>query len=156
MIISSAQDITDSLGLTLNGTSLAEKAFAHAKRAERYLRGRVTDAVYDAAENTSDDNHETLKSAEAMLAVSYALPFVNLRVTETGGLTKVIGLNDLESREELLTPRAVDRLRHQLKAEADELTAHLVPVPSDDADVDQVEAGRFSLFSVKGEEAAGW
>lgn len=156
-IVVTPTDISEALGLTLNGEQLAERSFAHVKRAERYLRARVGDAAYDAASTSSnDENYPALRTAEAMLAVSYALPFINLRITDTGGLSKVIGMNDLESREELISPGQVYRIQRRVKADADEITAHLVAVPADDNDVDSVAAGKMDLFSVKGEEDWLW
>lgn len=54
---------------------------------------------------SSDQHYIALQRAEALLAVYFALPYLNMRVTEKGGLARAIGLaegvNDLMSNQEL-------------------------------------------------------
>lgn len=149
-IIQNSTDIQNSLGFSLNGEELSDKALIHVPQAERYLRNRVSDSVYSAAQTAgSGADYDALKQAEAMLAVSYALPYVNMRLTETGGLSKVIGMADMDSREELLTFGQIKQIQKELVSQANEITQHLIPVSEDE---EIVQAGGFGLMAVKGED----
>jgi hypothetical protein len=149
-IIQNSTEINDSLGLTLNGEELSTRALVHVPQAERYLRNRVSDSVYSAAQTAGTGaDYEALKQAEAMLAVSYALPYVNMRLTETGGLSKVIGMADMDSREELLTFNQIKMIQKELVSQANELTQHLIPTSEDP---ENVQAGGLGLMAIKGED----
>lgn len=148
-IVQNSADITGVLGLSYNGSSLAELAYKHVLQASRYLSGRVGSVVYSAAISEVDENHSELKQAEAMLCVAYALPFANLRISETGGLSKVIGLFAGESKEELLDAFQITKIVGFLRSYANELTQHLILTTSDTT---QVVAGSIGMMEIKGDE----
>lgn len=102
---------------TLLDTDPAEKVANYADEAEATLRVLVTDAVYDDIAGGSDAKYEKLQRAESYLCLWAAIPFLNLRPTDTGGLSKIIGYGD-QTHEKLMSKAELDSYRGRFYAEA--------------------------------------
>lgn len=63
--------------------------------------------------------YQYLELAESLLAVYYALPALNLRITKEGGLATAIGL--VEGQRDLMTQREMQAYRREFYRQAREL-----------------------------------
>ena len=71
----------------------------------------------------SDDKHyEALQRAEALMAVYYALPTMNLRMTEAGGISLAI---DVEGTRSLMSQREMEAYRRSYYSQASEVLEKL-------------------------------
>ncbi|NBC16713.1 MAG: hypothetical protein GVY18_05265 [Bacteroidetes bacterium] len=122
MPIADATTIADHTGLE---AAIANTAASHLGRAERDLRSVLgadrTDtskSEYDriVALGTGHDDYQALQEAESLLAVAYAMPFLNLRPTEKGGLVTAVGFD--ASRVELMRTFDARRLSRMIRQQA--------------------------------------
>lgn len=82
-------------------TDPAGKVFTYADQAEAKLRFLLTSETYDEvkAEGAGQENFDNLQRAESYLSLYFALPFLNLRPTELGGLSKIIGYGEHQTEQ---------------------------------------------------------
>jgi len=90
-----------------------EKVNPHLADAESELRSLITDSIYESieAETATDDQDDKSKlaRAEAMLALTYLLPSLNIRAnSEQGGIVSSVGF--AESKNSLLSQAELDNL----------------------------------------------
>ena len=93
----------------------AQRAAVHALSAEVALCAELGDAAYAAACGDAELS-PLAERAESLLAVAEALPLLNLRVTEKGGLVDAVGWD--ASRAEMLSQREITRLTDSLRERA--------------------------------------
>ena len=129
---------------------IADKAAVYVSLAAIRVKHWITAAVYDALESESDE--ETLvKQAESLMALAMALPQLNMRFSDLGGLSKIIGIPG-ENTEELMSFTQVKQYQEQLKKTAFELIEALVPELDDDPA--SFDAGSFSIMGSTNNAAA--
>lgn len=146
-LITDKTDISEALGLGNNADQLAELAMKHQPDAMRYLRARLGNLYDDLVdEDETAQGRLQAKRAEAMLSLSYALPFVNFRITESGGLSRLIGMTAGDSREELMSAQELKKYAVMIRSQAIELLQGLNPNEDDSI----FEDGAISMIGVKG------
>jgi hypothetical protein len=64
---------------------------------------------------SSNKHYIALQRAEALLATYYALPFLNMRLTEEGGLMRAIGL--VEGQRDLMSNMEMEAYRRSIYAQ---------------------------------------
>lgn len=138
-LIDNAKTIQDLTGIS---KSASVKAFIYQKRAERLLREKLTDTVYDDLEQALPDDADAglAKQAEAFLALHYSLTPLNLRVADNGGLLRLVGHGDYQ--EELMSPQQLDRVKAQIYNMAMDLIGDLLPSANPD---DQFAGNGFGI-----------
>lgn len=77
-----------------------------------------------AALGAGNKHYVALQRAEAKLAIYYALPFLNLRPTEKGGLTKALG--NVEGGIDVMGTRELTDVRRELFAQSLETLKRLI------------------------------
>ncbi|MEP0004578.1 MAG: hypothetical protein ABJ387_03505 [Balneola sp.] len=122
---------------------IADKAVKFANRAEKQLRGWISDDVYDALED-EPVNKALVKQSESILALALSLPQLNMRFSELGGLSKIIGIPG-ETSEELMSFRELRTYGEELKKQAFELIDVLIPDLA--TDPDSFESAGFSVMA---------
>lgn len=130
MPIADAPSIADFSGLE---PAIANTAADHLHRAERDLRSVLgedrTDsskAEYDriVALGPAHDDYQALREAESLMAVAKAMPFLNLRPTEKGGLVTAVGFD--ASRQELMRTYDAQRLARIIRQQAHSRIDYLI------------------------------
>ena len=109
-------------------TGLGVRAQAIAgSRAERRVRREITSDGYDDIEaaGPGSDDFEALKEAESLIVAYIALPRLNLRLTEKGGLQRRTGVVDNEN--DLMSKAEMDAYREDWLGEANDLLAEIAP-----------------------------
>ncbi len=122
---------------------IADKAVNFVNRAEKQLRGWITDSVYDGLEDASEEK-DLAKQSESLLALAFSLPQLNMRFSELGGLSKVIGIPG-ENSEELMSYRELRIYAEELKKQAFDLIDQLIPEL--DQYPDSFSASGFSIMA---------
>lgn len=113
----------------------AQKVFAFQPRAEKELRGLLTDSVYDelVTDLPGDDaaalNAQQAAFAEALLALHHSLSVLGFRIADEGGLVSSFGMGEYEGQ--LLSPYHLAKLEQKIYAKAIEAIADLRPSLSD-------------------------
>ena len=138
MAIADANSIAQYTGLD---TALATKAASHVNRAAEDLRSLLGRQLYSGlgagadlihieepfeddtyeydrivALGAEDDDYKTLLEAESLLAVVYAGPFLNLRITERGGMVSATGFES--TRVEYRSQNQVRQLQREMRQQA--------------------------------------
>lgn len=108
----SAAQIQAALGLQ---PPLPARVALHAAEGEREARAAVGDAAYGAA-GVGTPARAALDRAEAYFALAAAVPVLNLRATELGGLVRSVGY--AESRNDLLSVADVAALQALYRQQA--------------------------------------
>ena len=110
----------------------AKKAFRFIPQARAELRSVIGADTYDSVHSTgSGTDHDKCEQAESLLALSFALPLLNLRPTDRGGLSKAIGMA-AENVEQLMSAREMERYAGIIRLQAIEIVADLVPEYDDE------------------------
>ncbi len=112
-----------------NGLSadLALKVFQYQDEAENLLRQWIGDSKYEEVEaNTSHAYYTKVQKAESLLCYAYALPVLNMRVTEKGGVVKMIGLDQMGNANMLMGKRELDSYVRNLIARSRKLVRKLI------------------------------
>jgi len=148
-LITTSTEIAEALALSANADTLAVMAFKHQPDAERYLRGRFGDIYQALIDDVDAVGREQAKRAEGILSLAYALPLANFRISELGGLSKIIGMDAGDNREEILSIREIKSYQAILRTTAYELLT-AIPVVQDDEDV--FSDGSITMISIKGED----
>lgn len=106
----------------------AEKLFSFASQAEHRLRELLTDKIYEstAAKDPGDSGYQALLHSESLLCLYFGFSFLNLRPTDLGGFSKLIGYGQ-ESSEALMSHRELEAYRQQIYSMAVELIESLRP-----------------------------
>lgn len=121
----------------------ADKLFGFAEHAEKRLRELVSDDTYDEIKGDPEhDDYDALQRAESLLCFFYGVQFVNLRPTELGGFSKIIGYGDQQT-EQLMSHRELLSYRSKIYGMALELIEDLLPDLDDEAE--SYDAGPFSV-----------
>lgn len=127
----------------VNGLEVSQATAAEFSlyEAEQTIRQWVGDEKYEdmltagsaAAYKTSESNREysdieytNSVRAEAMLAFAYALPRMNMRITEKGGLVKMIGLDPMGNANMLMGKRELDAYARDIVSKARMLMRELI------------------------------
>lgn len=96
----------------------------------------------------ADADRERADRAESALALYYAMPFLNLRWTEIGGLVRAVGFD--QGRTELMSKRELDAYRGELYKEAMTLLSEWITEETDaDDDPIEVHAGGIHFMSIE-------
>lgn len=129
--------IADAISIALHSgleAPVATKAAVRASSAERDARILIGDEEYDrilelAPNSVSDDIDEeyaVLLEAESLLCVAHALPTLNVRVSEKGGLVSEVGFE--HTRAVLLSSNQVKAYQREFRQQAHSLLARFLPV----------------------------
>lgn len=104
---------------------VASKVFEFADEAEEMVRKWIGDSKYDEiAADTSHSFYSKAQKAESLLAYGLALPLLNMRVSEKGGLVKNTGFS--ESVNDIMSKRELDSYCRNLFARARNLLRKLL------------------------------
>lgn len=128
MPLADAQAIEVFAGLQSSPAQLARRRL---RRAERWVRQRIGDTVYDAAEQSgSGDTYDAIVEAEALYAASRALMVYNLSGDgQHGGFVIIVSVDGNET-ERLQSAQQLQAYARHLEGEAKESIAHLLNVRS--------------------------
>lgn len=126
MPIATIVDIIEHTGLE---PDVAQKAERKLPLASQRVRKLVGDLYYEALEAAAEggeqyERRQRVVQAECLLAYADALPELNLRLTEKGGLVRSTGYG--ESRQSLMSKRELDDYRLDLTAQAKALISDLI------------------------------
>lgn len=122
---------------------IGDKAAKFVKRASQQMKDWMTADVY----GEIDDQHasyDEARQAESLLALSFALPQLNMRFSDLGGLSKIIGI-DSQNSEELMSFFQIKRYQEELRKQAFQLIEGLIPDLDDDPD--SFNSGGFSIHA---------
>jgi hypothetical protein len=106
----------------------ATKSLHALRRAEADVRSLIGNEEYDrvaAIEEEGDEEVDDLTEALSLLCLVYALPTLNVRVTEKGGLVSAVGFE--QSRTELMSQGALQKLQHSMRGQAHSLLRRFTP-----------------------------
>lgn len=120
---------------------IGDKAEKFVNRASQQMKDWLTADVYGEIDD-EHTNYDEARQAESLLALSFALPQLNMRFSDLGGLSKIVGL-DSQTSEELMSFFQVKRYQEELRKQAFQLIESLVPDLDDDPD--QFSSGGFSI-----------
>lgn len=111
--------------------------------AEARLRQLITDDKYEAIEgDDTHDGYDTLKRAESLMSLYFGFQYLNLRPTEIGGFTRVIGYGD--SNQMLMSGKELQAYRGRTYDMAVELIDDIRDVlPQDANKFEDVDPGSF-------------
>ncbi|APF20395.1 hypothetical protein Calab_1456 [Caldithrix abyssi DSM 13497] len=124
---------------------IQDKLTVHLKKAEVRLRELIGDAKYDELESASSgDQRDKAAQAESYLTAYYALPFLNLRVTEKGGFVMATGFE--QSRNELMGKRELDGYRAGFFRQAMLLIKDFTLFENDEGD--ELDAGPLGMMTL--------
>lgn len=136
MALAKLQDIADNNDLTYEVASKVEK---YLNRAEQQMRRWIGDEKYEdmlavetaAAYKTAESNREyadteyaNVVEAESLVAFALALPRLNMRLQEKGGLVKSTGF--AESMNSLMGKRELDSYVRDINAQAKLLVQEII------------------------------
>lgn len=106
----------------------AEKLAGFAGQAEGRLRVLLSGATYEevAGKAPGNSDYQALLRAESLLSLYFGFVFLNLRPTDLGGFSKMIGYGG-ETSEALMSARELNSYRQGIYGMAVELIEHLRP-----------------------------
>lgn len=97
MSVTTVNDIQDHCGLA---EGPATKVFNYVDSATRKIKELISSDVYEqVAGDQGDANYDPMQRAESYLCLYFALPFLNLRPTEIGGLVKTVGYGEMQTEQ---------------------------------------------------------
>lgn len=128
------------------GDKAAGKAVRFVPQAAAELKSLISAATYDSllASGDGTEGYSECEQAESLLALSFALPFINLRPTDRGGLSRIIGL-DSQTSEEIMSAREMERYTGLMKQQAAALVAGLAPEVDADSTETSMNFGAFGI-----------
>ncbi|HHL73208.1 MAG TPA: hypothetical protein ENJ29_11935 [Bacteroidetes bacterium] len=114
-------------------TELSGKLTNHIEKASRLFESLVGTTKYTAlsALQGTDPDRKRADHAESLLSCYFALPFLNLRFTTSGGLVKAVGFD--QSRTEIMNKREMEGYRRMYYKQAMQLIDDWV-LPDQDSD----------------------
>ena len=119
MALATAATIADATGINVDFIS-----DSRIEAASREMKRRIDLAVYEGsyeeieARAASDEAQKILIDGESLLAFHYALPFMNLYVTESGGIVRSSGPQ--EDRRDLMSQNELSAYRDEIAAQVDQ------------------------------------
>lgn len=132
---------------------LGQKLALHISKAEKRLRALISDATYDElfSRPAEDPDRERAVQAESLLAVYFALPFLNLRITKTGGIVKATGMEATQT--EIMSKNEMEKYRYNFLAQALLLIDDLITEETgEEGDLKAFDGGTFTMDAVGNEE----
>jgi len=132
---------------------LGSKIVIHGDKAEKRLRALISDDTYDdlSSRPAEDPDRERAAQAESLLAVYFALPFLNLRITKTGGIVKTTGLEATQT--ELMSKGEMEKYRYNFLAQALLLIDDLITEEiGEEDDLKAFDGGTFTMDAVGNED----
>ena len=128
--------------------SACDKAAAFVDVAEHKLIELITQAIFDALSGTDKDR---ATRAESYLCIYFAMQFSNLRPTDLGGFSKIIGFGDQQT-EQLMSKRELESYRQSIYNAAVQQIAELMPQLTQDSTDTDYDFGPFGMTSIGGND----
>lgn len=132
---------------------LGQKLILHAGKAEKRLRALISDDTYEelSSRPAADPDRERVAQAESLLSVYFALPFLNLRITKTGGIIKTTGLEPTQT--EIMNKTEMEKYRYNFLSQALLLIDDLILEDIGEAgDLKAFDGGTFGMDAVGNED----
>ena len=118
MPLSSADDVIAALSLDATASAaMAQRVLAQAPSAERETRREIGTDRYDAIVAAGGDDLTALAAAESAICAAIALPRLNLRPSERGGLVRSAGAD--QTRTEFMSLREVKAYAAEIRMDAE-------------------------------------
>ena len=137
MALATAQTIADVTGISSGKLTAAA---TRATRASKQVRRRITDdeRLYEALyqeivdRGSGDDAYDLLEAAESLLALYYGLPFMNLYVTDIGGIIRESGHE--RDKRRTMSASELDVYRGEIYAQYDDTFDDLIEYEGENND----------------------